>query len=101
MATTVPELPEGEPVDWSRFDSDAHRTTQNACRHMIHCAVDGTTRRAVTQMLAYARSVGDGNLTVPTLAQLTGPCTLPPTPTTVSDTALLSRAHTCEKKDPA
>jgi hypothetical protein len=38
-------------------------------------------------MLAYARSVGDSNLTVLTLAQLTGPCALPPTPTGVSDTA--------------
>lgn len=100
MATTVPEPPDGKSVDWSRFDSDAHRTTQNACRHVIHCAVDGTTRRGVTQMLAYARSVGDGNLTVLTLAQLTGPCTLPPTPTTVSEPHCPHVLTLARRKDP-
>ncbi|GIF02009.1 hypothetical protein [Paractinoplanes rishiriensis] len=54
----------GEPVDVSRFDSDTHRLAQAACRHVIHCVVDGTTRRAVAPMLDYARSVGDDNLTV-------------------------------------
>jgi hypothetical protein len=87
MAATSSARADGEPVGWSRFDSDGHRAAQAACRHVIHCAVDGTTRRVVSQMLAYARSVGDSNLTVLTLAQLTGPCALPPTPTGVSDTA--------------
>jgi hypothetical protein len=87
MAATSSARADGEPVDWSRFDSGGHRAAQAACRHVIHCAVDGTTRRVVSQMLAYARSVGDSNLTVLTLAQLTGPCAFPPTPTGVSDTA--------------
>jgi hypothetical protein len=67
-------------VDWSRFDSDAHRAAQSSCRLFIRCAVDGTTRSTVSQMLGYARAVGDGNAIAVTLAQLTGPCTLAPVP---------------------
>ncbi|MFC7530189.1 hypothetical protein [Actinoplanes sp. GCM10030250] len=76
--TTIASAGSDEPVDWSRFDSDTHRTAQNSCRHFIRCAVDGTTRSAVSQMLGYARTVGDGNAITVTLAQLTGPCTLAP-----------------------
>jgi hypothetical protein len=80
MATTASGRPDREPVNWSGFDSEAHHAAQAACRHIIRCAVDGTTRRVVAQMLAYARRVGDGNLLLLTLAQLVGPCTLPPVP---------------------
>ncbi|BEL12883.1 hypothetical protein Q0Z83_110740 [Actinoplanes sichuanensis] len=81
-----------EPIDWSRFDSDAHRAAQNSCRHFIRCAVDGTTRSAVSQMLGYARTVGDGNAIAVTLAQLTGPCTLAPAPPDANGSPRLSDA---------
>jgi hypothetical protein len=80
MTTTASAGSDDEPVDWSRFDSDAHRAAQNSCRHFIRCAVDGATRRAVSQMLGYARTVSDGNAIAVTLAQLTGPCALAPAP---------------------
>jgi hypothetical protein len=77
MPTTDPGRPGREPAAWTRFDTDAHRAAQITCRHLFHCAVDGTTRRVVSQMLDYARGVGDSNLIVLTLVQLGGPCTLP------------------------
>ncbi|WP_203933894.1 hypothetical protein [Virgisporangium ochraceum] len=64
--------------DWSRFDTAAHRTAQAGCRHLIHCAVDATTRRAVAEHIDYARRVGDVSALPIQIAQLGGPCTLPP-----------------------
>ena len=68
------------PGRWSGFDTPAHRQTQAACRHLIHCAVDATTRSQVATALDYARTVGDADAIRLLLAQLTGPCCLPPTP---------------------
>jgi len=67
-----------EPGDWSGFDTDAHRDAQAGCRHIIDCAVDAATRAAVSSNLDNARATGDTNATVILLAQLTGPCCLPP-----------------------
>jgi hypothetical protein len=67
-----------EPDRWSGFDTPAHHTAQDACRHLIHCAVDATTRRRVAEALDYARTVGDLAAVPLLLAQLTGPCCLPP-----------------------
>jgi hypothetical protein len=67
-----------EAFDWTRFDTDAHRAAQAACTHLIHCAVDGDTRKAVAEMLQYARTVGDPIGIMLAIGQLTGPCGLPP-----------------------
>jgi hypothetical protein len=84
---TVPEPvpdPVADPVAgphrWSGFDTLAHHTAQDACHHLIHCAVDATTRRLVVQALDCARTVGDIAAVPLLLAQLTGPCCLPPQP---------------------
>lgn len=69
-----------EPDRWSGFDTPAHHSAQDACRHLIHCAVDATTRRLVVQALDSARTVGDVAAFPLLLAQLTGPCCLPPQP---------------------
>ncbi len=66
-----------EPIDWSRFDTQAHRTTQANCRHVIHCAVDAATRKAISDNLAYARRIGDVAAFPLLIAQLSGPCCLP------------------------
>jgi hypothetical protein len=39
--------PAAEPDRWSGFDTAAHHAAQDACHHLIHCAVDATTRRLV------------------------------------------------------
>jgi hypothetical protein len=70
--------PAGEPDRWSGFDTPAHHSAQDACHHLIHCAVDATTRRLVVQALDSARTVGDVAAVPLLLAQLTGPCCLPP-----------------------
>jgi len=67
-----------ETTDWSGFDTDAHRAAQVGCHHLIHCAVDGSTRAAVSRNLDNARKTGDANAVLILLAQLTGPCCLPP-----------------------
>jgi hypothetical protein len=72
--------PVAEPDRWSGFDTPAHRSAQAACRHLIRCAVDATIRRQVSQGLEYARHVGDAVAVPLMLAQLTGPCCLPPKP---------------------
>lgn len=64
-------------TDWTRFDTPAHQATQAACRHVIHCAVDGHTRAAVSANLDAARRIADPVLPV-LIAQLSGPCCLPP-----------------------
>jgi hypothetical protein len=69
-----------DPDDWSGYDTPAHSTAQDACRHIIVCAVDATTRRQVSQGLDYARRVGDVAAFPLLLAQLTDPCCLPPDP---------------------
>jgi hypothetical protein len=65
-------------TDWSGFDPDAHRAAQAACNHLIHCTVDAATRAAVSHNLDSTRSTGDPNAILILLAQLTGPCCLPP-----------------------
>lgn len=67
-----------EPMDWSGFDTDVHRAAQAGCRHVIHCAVDASTRAAVSRNLDNARGTGDANAILVLLAQLTGPCCRPP-----------------------
>jgi hypothetical protein len=69
-----------EPDRWSGFDTPAHHAAQDSCRHLIHCAVDAATRRCVVEALDYARTVGDLDAIRLLLAQLTGPCCLPPHP---------------------
>jgi hypothetical protein len=69
-----------EPIDWSRFDTDAHRDAQARCRHLIHCAVDAATRRAVSANIAHARATGAVDLLLIMIEQLQGPCCLPPGP---------------------
>lgn len=67
-----------ETTDWSGFDTEAHRAAQAACRHLIHCAVDAPTRAAVSATLNSAQQAADGTAIIIMLAQLTGPCCLPP-----------------------
>ena len=67
-----------DPIDWTRFDTAAHRAAQSNCHHLISCAVDASTRAAVSRHLDYARSVGDGPGILLAIARLTGPCCLPP-----------------------
>jgi hypothetical protein len=64
-------------LDWTGFDTEAHRSAPAGCRHLIHCAVDGATRERVVADLGYARSVGDLPAIQLLIAQLTGPCCLP------------------------
>jgi len=72
-----------DDIDWELFNTEQHQAAQRNCHHLIHCAVDGPTRKAVVERLDYARKVGDTNDTVLRIAQLTGPCCLPPAdPTT-------------------
>lgn len=81
IPASVPEPvpdPVAGPDRWSGFDTPAHHAAQDACRHLIHCAVDATTRRLVLQALDSARTVGDIAAVPLLLAQLTGPCCLPP-----------------------
>jgi hypothetical protein len=66
-------------IDWELFNTAEHQTAQRNCHHLILCAVDGPTRKTVVERLDYARKVGDSNDTVLRIAQLTGPCCLPPT----------------------
>jgi hypothetical protein len=67
-----------ESTDWSGFDTAGHHAAQAGCRHLIHCAVDANTRAAVSRNLDNARHTGDANAVVILLAQLAGPCCLPP-----------------------
>lgn len=67
-------------INWAGFDTEAHREAQDACRHLIHCAVDATTRKAVVKALESARHTGDLAAFPLLVAQLTGPCCLPPSP---------------------
>lgn len=76
---SVPD-PIAEPDRWSGFDTPAHRDAQDGCRHVVACAVDSGTRRRVSEGLEYARRVGDAPAIPLLLAQLTGPCCLPPNP---------------------
>ena len=75
------------PDHWSGFDTPAHRQAQGTCGHLFHCAVDATTRRRVVEALDYARGVGDVAAVPVLLAQLTGPCCLPPEPPALSGPA--------------
>jgi hypothetical protein len=75
--TPTPAAPAGDDK-WAAFDTVAHRAAQAACRHVIHCAVDGDTRRGVVGAIDYARAVGDIGTLPLLLAQLSGPCCLGP-----------------------
>jgi hypothetical protein len=68
----------GEDIDFELFNTPQHQAAQRDCHHLIHCAVDGPTRKTVVGHLDYARRVGDANGTILRIAQLTGPCCLPP-----------------------
>ena len=75
-----------DDIDWELFNTAEHQQAQRNCWCLIHCAVDGSTRKAVVERLDYARKVGDSNDTILRIAQLTGPCCLPPAnPTTTED----------------
>ena len=75
-----------DDIDWELFNTAEHQAAQRNCWCLIHCAVDGPTRKAVVERLDYARKVGDSNDTLLRIAQLTGPCCLPPAnPTTTQD----------------
>lgn len=67
-----------DTTDWSGFDAEARRAAQANCHHLIHCAVDAATRAAVSRHLDNARSTGDATAILVRIAQLTGPCRLPP-----------------------
>ena len=76
----------GEDIDFELFNTAEHQEAQRNCHHLIHCAVDGPTRKTVIGHLGYARRVGDSNDIMVRIAQLTGPCCLPPAnPTTRED----------------
>jgi hypothetical protein len=49
-----------DDFDWELFSTEEHREAQRNCWCLIHCAVDGPTGRAVSDLLTYARKVGDG-----------------------------------------
>src|SRR5207248_2541687 len=70
--------PVADDIDWELFNTAEHQAAQRNCHHLIHCAVDGPTRKTVIAHLDYARKVGDANDILVRLAQLTGPCYLPP-----------------------
>ena len=75
-----------DDIDWELFNTAEHQEAQRNCWCLIHCAVDGPTRKAVVERLDYARKVGDSSDTILRIAQLTGPCCLPPAnPTTTED----------------
>ena len=75
-----------DDIDWELFNTAEHQEAQRNCWCLIHCAVDGPTRKAVVERLDYARKVGDSNDTILRIAQLTGPCCLSPAnPTTTED----------------
>lgn len=67
----------GVRADFDDYDTDAHRTVQAACHHIVRCAVDADTRRAAAADLGNARATTPGLVPV-YLAMLTGPCALPP-----------------------
>ena len=90
-----------EPEDWSGFDTDAHRTAQASCHHLIHCAVDASTRAAVSRNLDNARGTGDANAILILLAQLTGPCCLPPANPREPHAAPTTRGHVAAPDRPA
>jgi hypothetical protein len=77
-----------DDINWDLFNTEEHQTAQRNCHHLIHCAVDGPTRKTVVEHLDYARTVGDSNDILVRIAQLSGPCCLPPAePTTKEDNA--------------
>jgi hypothetical protein len=67
----------GVRADFDSYDTEAHRTAQAGCRHIVHCAVDADTRRAAAADLDNARATTPGMIPI-YLAMLTGPCVLPP-----------------------
>jgi hypothetical protein len=91
----------GKTTDWSGFDTDAHRAAQAGCHHIIHCAVDAATRAAVSQHLDNARGVGDGTAIIILIAQLTGPCCLPPVDAPEPGAASPSTAPSAHKPTPS
>jgi hypothetical protein len=56
------------------FDTEAARTAQERCTHIIACAVDASTRERVIADEVVAREVGDTTGALLALARLTGPC---------------------------
>jgi hypothetical protein len=67
-----------DDFDWELFNTEEHQEAQRNCWCLIHCAVDGPTRKAVSDLLTYARNVIDGNGILVRIGQMTGPCCLPP-----------------------
>ena len=37
----------GEDIDFELFNTAEHQAAQRDCHHLIHCAVDGPTRKTV------------------------------------------------------
>jgi hypothetical protein len=70
-------IPVADDIDWDRFNTPEHQEAQRRCTHLVRCAVDGPTRKATSDLFAYARTVNDGNGILVRIAQLTGPCCLP------------------------
>jgi len=60
------------------FDTPEHRAAQEACNHMIRCAVDMASRRRVSADLDRIRELGPITMLPMMIAALTGPCCLPP-----------------------
>lgn len=63
--------------DLSGFITPEHVEAQRQCVHQFHCAVDGRTRANVLAMLDRAREHSPVEIPL-FIAQLTGPCCLPP-----------------------
>ncbi|MBS2531959.1 hypothetical protein KGQ20_04165 [Catenulispora sp. NF23] len=66
--------------EFDGFDTPEHRAAQSGCRHVVHCAVDAGTRRAISADLDNARATTPQLVPI-YLAALAGPCTLPPATT--------------------
>jgi hypothetical protein len=65
-------------IDWAMYGTTEHRTAQGNCPHLIACAVDDRRRRAVAFYLATTTRYGDEVGALICIAQLNGPCVLPP-----------------------
>lgn len=62
---------------WDAYNTPAHVSAQAACRHLIHCAVDGQTRKGVSKAIDNARATGSLEVLPILLTQLSGPCVIP------------------------
>jgi len=55
-----------DDIDWELFNTEQHQAAQRNCWCLIHCAVDGPTRKAVVERLDYARKASRSSPTTRT-----------------------------------